>query len=1307
MKILKYVAWILGGLVSLLLVVLLLLPMSISTSIGNSLILRLARSAYPGTIAFKSLSVSWLQGVKLTNLLINDEKGRLVASLDELNLDKPLFHFIFSPTDIGTLTIINPKACLYEDKKQPPQTSPLKESSSKHHEKKSTPNASSSPIIIPLSGNIALVNASVQLYKEDSVVGGIQGANLTIKANLPKKVDLSVDALLVSDGIKTPFHADAQGGESSPTSMDGTAKIACNTIPTQLVTLFAKDIDPNLPEMLEQLLGSSFSVQCDASLHGGNLNCKASIQSTHLNSDLSFNYANNLFTLEKGQLLSATCTPTLCTLLSRYFPENVQISLVRDATFSIQNTMPLVLDCNTVSVKAPANITLSSPSQIQLLVGREKQPLTVSINSALTQDSEETHLLNNISAASGTLNALLRTQTAMVVGKKKIDLDSSVSLNGEWPALLEKITLLPASNIIGHSIDFKASCKGFFERLDAFSFSGQSSLSSQNFQHTATFSIDQNSLNVPSADFSANISNALCKTFNLPIRTQNPAESLQIKATISKCTIPLEAGSPNLDTAVIEATTTFSIPNAAILDGQAVTEASSTTCTLVKSRDDTDFQFSIASVLPCTFPKLPAVQVLLGKKGLEVTANGSVNAKTQTLLIKKACLNSCAIAATFTQIEAILSPVLKMKMHEPASISIQCSNDLLGIYASKTSPVTLLSPCALHCSIEPFEVTFDQQVSSKSPLKGSFSTDPIRLSQFKETDSFTLQSPFSFDPNRSKAVLQVVLYQNATSMVDSTSSVDFSGESPKVFSKCSINNLPVSFLEFFAQKKLVESIGSTISSTIDCAFTGLAKSNNIFHISADGEFWKAHIDLALDDMKLHPGKGQACSVEAIVTPQRLQAITELCNSRTDISLLEPTKLTLTVPVCSADISHLLENNPSSLSYFKTLGTASLQCTASITPLKLASKNQSFFSIDSLLATINLFGDKKSLSFSINSPKSQSTSITIEGTLTDAWDDSGLRLDAMNVESSVKVNNFPTATLEIAAPHKGDLFKETLGPNLNLDGVIDVQKMTTGSFTLNCSAKNASVHCDALVEKGILRLKNPAKASLTITKQAGELFLKNIAPFLATAARSEKPLEITIAPEGVAIPIKPFSPTTMRIPNITANLGKLIVKNGGVLKIILGILGQSTAATSEEINLWITPVYASIANGLVTCKRADFLVADSIHMIYWGNANLNNNTLDMTVAIPDETLLSLHLVPVSFKPGNGIQIPITGPMDNPKVETTGALAKLAGAGVSTYGKDPQLQIFGALIQAAVSAVDSGKTLPPATTTPFPWETSQRK
>jgi hypothetical protein len=286
-------------------------------------------------------------------------------------------------------------------------------------------------------------------------------------------------------------------------------------------------------------------------------------------------------------------------------------------------------------------------------------------------------------------------------------------------------------------------------------------------------------------------------------------------------------------------------------------------------------------------------------------------------------------------------------------------------------------------------------------------------------------------------------------------------------------------------------------------------------------------------------------------------------------------------------------------------------------------------------------------------------------------------------------------------------KETLGPELNVDGIINVQNMATGNISLDCSAKNTSVHLSAIVEKGILRLKDPAKASLFITKQAGELFLKNIAPFLATTAQSDKPIEVIIAPEGVSIPIKPFSVATMRIPNITANLGKLIVKNGGALKIILGVLGQEKAASSEEVNLWITPIYASIENGFVTCKRADFLVADSIHMIYWGAANLNNSTLNMTVAIPDETLLNLHLVPVSFHPGNGIQIPISGPMDNPKVETTGALAKLAGAGVSTYGKDPQLQIFGALIQAAASAVDSGKPIPPPTTTPFPWETQQKR
>jgi len=1313
MKILRYLAYVVGGLAALLILCLALLPTVISSSFGNNLVQRLARSAYPGTITFDSLSLGWLNGLHLTKLHVSDEKGRSVASLEELRLDKPLFRFLFSPTEIGTLTIISPKVCLYQDEpSEPSEKDSSKENNPKTIEKEllnkqSSKHSTAQPRpafnIIPLSGTVSLIDASLEIFTNNSLTGSIHDATCSVNADLPKKADLIADAILSSDGVKAPFHAEAQAIQSSPSAMKGTAKLSCNSIPTQLIGLFVKNIDSTLPQMLEEVLGQSFSVQCNASVDNGNLSCEALVHSLHLNSDLSFNYQNNLLTLKQGEIISASCTPSLFNLLSKYVPHHSQVSLQKEASFTIQNTIPLVVDCNTLTVASPAKITLSSPSQIHLIVGSENQPLTLSLNSVLSQTSQQTLLLADLAASSGSLNALLHAQTGIELNGERLTLDSALMLNGEWPILVEKIASIPASSIIGPSVALKASCQGFFEGIDLFSFSGQSALSSQNFQNTTLFSIDQNGLSIPSSETSANITNSLCRVLNLPIHTQHSAEALKATCSLQKCFIPIRSGVLNLEKASVEATTTFSIPAATILEGKVFSEPSTTTFSVEKSPSNMLCNFSLTSSFPCTCPQIPAVQTLLGAEGLHLTASGSLNTKTQSIALQQVCLSTAAIKATFPQMELGFSPLLSFQLNNPATITIQCSNDLF--VAAQMPKVSLRSPFTISCTIDPFLVSFDKYLSSKTPIKGSLSTDLIRLSQFKETDSFTLKSPFSFDLTASTATLQTLIRQNEDTIIDSTSTLDLSGTSPKLFSKIIVDKLPISLLDVFTQKSLGTAIGSTIDSTIDCAFYGLSEKNNKVLISAKGDFWNAHIDFALDEMKLHAD--QPSIIRATVTPERLKAILQLCNKDCDITLVDPVTVTATIPECSADISHLLENNPSSLSYLKTLDTTSLQCAASIVPLNLSAHNLPLLSLESLNATVSLIGNKKTLSFAITSPKSQSTSLNIEGTVTDAWDDTGLRMDKLSVGSSINVANLPSATLEIAAPGKGALLAETLGPSLNVKGVVDIQKMTSGTVTLDCSSKNASSHCDAIVEKGILRLKNPAKASLSITKQAGELLLKNIAPFLSSAARSERPLEITIAPEGVLIPLQPFSPTTMRIPNITADLGKLIVKNGGTLKVILGVLGQEKAASGDEVNLWLTPLYASIENGLVNCKRTDILVADSIHMIYWGTANLHSNTLDMTVAIPDETLLKLHLIPVSLKPGTGVQIPITGPMDNPKVETTAALAKLAGAGVTTYVKDPQLQIFGALIQAAASAIDNGKPIPPPTTTPLPWESSSKR
>jgi hypothetical protein len=282
-------------------------------------------------------------------------------------------------------------------------------------------------------------------------------------------------------------------------------------------------------------------------------------------------------------------------------------------------------------------------------------------------------------------------------------------------------------------------------------------------------------------------------------------------------------------------------------------------------------------------------------------------------------------------------------------------------------------------------------------------------------------------------------------------------------------------------------------------------------------------------------------------------------------------------------------------------------------------------------------------------------------------------------------------------------ENAIGKTIHVGGAVSVDKMESGTIQADVEAKNASAHVDGTIQKGVLTLNNPAKATLTVTKEAGATLLKNVHPLLATAVNSEKPIQLTVDPQGVSIPLNPFSLSKVCVPKITADVGKIIVKNGGALKIILALLGMGNAANSDDLPVWLTPLYLRLQGGVVNCQRADALVADKLHMITWGDVDLNHQLINMIVAIPEESLAALRLQIVTPTPERGLQIPITGPLSNPNVDTKRATTRLAGAGIMNNSFDKRLQIVGGLLQAAAATMgDPDQPIPAPTTLPLPWE-----
>ncbi len=446
-------------------------------------------------------------------------------------------------------------------------------------------------------------------------------------------------------------------------------------------------------------------------------------------------------------------------------------------------------------------------------------------------------------------------------------------------------------------------------------------------------------------------------------------------------------------------------------------------------------------------------------------------------------------------------------------------------------------------------------------------------------------------------------------------------------------------------------------------------------------------------------------VEATLSPMAVNAIKTVMKIQTDITTDNDVTVAVRIPRWHAHMTSFFSKDRD-FSIWKLLDTTTGYAEASTSPLSLRNKERSLGLIPPLSATCDVQGEKRAVSFSLSSPEpaqDDGVRIAIQGSCDNFWNADGVSLPTSSFRSTIDIERFPSLILDVVFPQQGVLLEEAIGKTIRILSYVSIEGMKSGSVQCDVQAKNLSMHIDGSVQNGMLTLKTPATAALTITNTAGALLLHNVNPLLATAARSEKPLRLTIDPHGAQIPLWPFSLTTMTLPKVTADIGKITVRNGGALQIILALLNMGQAANSEELELWFTPVYMNLNRGVITCQRTDTLVANAIHMITWGDIDLGKDRIDMVIAIPQESLSALRLQIITPTPERGLQIPITGAASRPKIDTARATARLAGAALVDNVPDPRLQIFGGILQAAAATMgEPDQPIPPPTTQPFPWE-----
>jgi hypothetical protein len=160
----------------LVVVLVLLLPLVLSSGVVLNLAVSGLNSRIPGNIKADDCSIGWQKGLQCTGIVYQDTRQGINFRLDRLTGSQGLLAVIVSPFNFGTITLQNPVVIFSAEKKQPLQADEKTSPSLSTDTQASSP-SDSPPFWDKLTGKVVVGNAVVKCSPDKIIVekGEVQG----------------------------------------------------------------------------------------------------------------------------------------------------------------------------------------------------------------------------------------------------------------------------------------------------------------------------------------------------------------------------------------------------------------------------------------------------------------------------------------------------------------------------------------------------------------------------------------------------------------------------------------------------------------------------------------------------------------------------------------------------------------------------------------------------------------------------------------------------------------------------------------------------------------------------------------------------------------------------------------------------------------------------------------------------------------------------------------------------------------------------------------------------------------------------
>jgi hypothetical protein len=524
-----------------------------------------------------------------------------------------------------------------------------------------------------------------------------------------------------------------------------------------------------------------------------------------------------------------------------------------------------------------------------------------------------------------------------------------------------------------------------------------------------------------------------------------------------------------------------------------------------------------------------------------------------------------------------------------------------------------------------------------------------------------------------------------------------------------LREFPVAFIGplFSDNFSLIPFLGSMLNVKATGSFSPHVEPRFVIDLEAEGSGFGISLACSVDGA-FTVQQGRPSFLYWEITPERYQALIQHLRfektTEPTFTLTQPTKLELNITQLSCP-----STLPSSLSHFLCQSgfTGHIRLGTTIFHSKYANDSIIFKEVSGSVQGAN-FSEGINLLLkgetqASNVPNIEKSAFAFEGQMLNFWTPEGhFNRSDLTVKGALSLDLLPVRQITGIIPLDDEtraILQAVLGDLMNARIYGEISQLT-GPLTIDVKASNFKAKLPLQLQQHTLFLREAVNAEITLTEAVNTTLLKDINPLFLSGARSDHPLTLTIDPQGFQFQLHPYSLQGLWIDRATLDIGKIQVRNGGQVQYLVEFLKAKEITHEGWMSAWFTPIFFNLHHGVASYSRFDALLAGNIHIAMWGNINLINNQVAMTLGIAPSTLRERFKIS-GLQKQNMFQVKMRGITSKLELDWSAASTRIAFLVAKTAGGHLGA-LLGGLLEPIITASLGEEPVPPPTTTPFPWD-----